>query len=789
MKEEKGSITVLLTLTFLLVLGVVGTLLEGARMTVGYSGAERNVTMAVDTVLTDYYRPLYDSYHVFFLEKGTAEDRTGSQQILEDFREALQANSSSMPIIGVEYEMVSVEINDCVTAVDYDGEPFMEEAMSYMKYAGGGDLVSQLLEKAGVLKKSESTTKVVTEKLKTEERLMELNDQVIRIIQDLEGLVYNHGQLSFQSRERIQTSRYFGKLFSPEGMSAQDVGVASALVYQSLKSSYINPVKRLDTMEQKIKNAMSLQKQIEELSKEDYSDKEGDSDEQKKANAANRKNQAEVLSSLGKQKKESLQAAEEIRDELAAIARGIIPCVEDAIAAFPELEKQKRGADQSVSNLQNILSQEKINIDADTYDSVQDDVSSIQDYLGKDASEKGSIGAILAMKPMCEANLNVLNTISGMDTRSLSGTEGDLVWVGSMKELWKGYYESEICFDYSTVTSPEGMENPIDGIKKFLQEGILALVCPTDLERSKKEIKNPDEYLKLYTKETETSEKQEEWSDSMQSLGDSEKTSKVTEDMGAYQESFSHAAGNLTNLLLFQQYLTTHFHSVLTEEKKEELPLDYGLEYLLCGEASDEENLTGTINRILLCRTMQNFITLLTDKDRKGEARVAAVSLVGYTGLEPLVLATQSLLLLVWAYEESLIDVCALLMGKSIPFQKTKKDLVLQFPELLLLNHAMIEEKATYFKDLSFGGFSYEDYMHMLLLMTPKIKKCYRAMDLIQSDMQKNHGETFRMDRCTYEFGVKISYRIPYRFFRLVTVGNDPGAGGISGNIEQFGSY
>ena len=158
MKEEKGSITVLLTLTFLLVLGVVGTLLEGARMTVGYSGAERNVTMAVDTVLTDYYRPLYDSYHVFFLEKGTAEDRTGSQQILEDFREALQANSSSMPIIGVEYEMVSVEINDCVTAVDYDGEPFMEEAMSYMKYAGGGDLVSQLLEKAGVLKKSASTT-------------------------------------------------------------------------------------------------------------------------------------------------------------------------------------------------------------------------------------------------------------------------------------------------------------------------------------------------------------------------------------------------------------------------------------------------------------------------------------------------------------------------------------------------------------------------------------------------------------------------------------------------------
>ena len=165
------------------------------------------------------------------------------------------------------------------------------------------------------------------------------------------------------------------------------------------------------------------------------------------------------------------------------------------------------------------------------------------------------------------------------------------------------------------------------------------------------------------------------------------------------------------------------------------------------------------------------------------------MSLVGYTGLEPLVIATQSLLLLVWAYEESLIDVCALLMGKSIPFVKTKKDLILQFPELLLLSHSMIEEKANRIKDRSYGGFSYEDYLHMMLIMTSKTKKCYRAMDLIQADMQKNYGETFRRDRCTYEFGVKVPYQLPYRFFRLVMEGNVPSDGGISGMIQRYVSY
>ena len=127
--------------------------------------------------------------------------------------------------------------------------------------------------------------------------------------------------------------------------------------------------------------------------------------------------------------------------------------------------------------------------------------------------------------------------------------------------------------------------------------------------------------------------------------------------------------------------------------------LDYGLEYLAAGKASDEENLESVLNRILLIRTVTNFVALESDSKRRGEARAAAIAAVGFTGLAPLITLTQTLILITWGISESLTDVAALLDGRDVPLWKDAgKGFVTNFTEIVLMNHDSLQKSKKDFR-------------------------------------------------------------------------------------------
>ena len=69
-KKKDGSITVFLTLILLLILSLIMTILEGARISVAQVFAERALITSMDSLLAEYYRPLFDEYHIFALDLG-----------------------------------------------------------------------------------------------------------------------------------------------------------------------------------------------------------------------------------------------------------------------------------------------------------------------------------------------------------------------------------------------------------------------------------------------------------------------------------------------------------------------------------------------------------------------------------------------------------------------------------------------------------------------------------------------------------------------------------------------
>ena len=218
--------------------------------------------------------------------------------------------------------------------------------------------------------------------------------------------------------------------------------------------------------------------------------------------------------------------------------------------------------------------------------------------------------------------------------------------------------------------------------------------------------------------------------------------------------------------VIFDLYLNQEFKSFVNykEITDKQDKLLYEKEYIISGKASDVENLTDVVEKIIWIREGINFVYLLSDQTKLAEAEVLATALIGYTGQPPLIFAMKMAILAVWAYGESLIETRILLHGGKVDFLKNAENW-----KLTLTNLKNIQEllKGTYMGDAQ--GMSYEDYLIIFIGVTSKTDKCFRSMDIIERNIQFLTGvKTFKMDNCLVDIGVEIS--VISRGGRMITV-------------------
>lgn len=234
--------------------------------------------------------------------------------------------------------------------------------------------------------------------------------------------------------------------------------------------------------------------------------------------------------------------------------------------------------------------------------------------------------------------------------------------------------------------------------------------------------------------------------------------------------------------ILFQEYLLKYFsaypvgeaetvtkkdvqiesvgaESVGSNEKAGKL--DYELEYLIAGKASDKQNLQQVLERILLLREAANFVYLQTDSQKKGEALTLATLLVGATGSGLLIKGVQQGILAVWAFAESVSDVKSLLAGEKIPVIKSAGE---WSTDVGGLSGKSQFQKAETCKN----GLGYEDYLRVLLFLTGRAKLNYRAMDLIEWELQSIEGySNLRMDTLLDRCRIRYDYTAQPMFLSL----------------------
>lgn len=236
--------------------------------------------------------------------------------------------------------------------------------------------------------------------------------------------------------------------------------------------------------------------------------------------------------------------------------------------------------------------------------------------------------------------------------------------------------------------------------------------------------------------------------------------------------------GGTISALLFGEYVLEHFSmasdsvlsdSVLSDsivsDEVEAGALDYEVEYILEGKASDRENLEAVAKKLLLLRFVPNFAYLQTDGEKKAEAEALALTLCAVLALPAVTEAAAQMILLAWAYGESVMDVRSLLGGNRVPLVKTKESWQLGLSSLLTLG---TEEDYQDGKDTE-GGLSYKDYLRMLLFLKSRRDVGMRTLDLIEQNLRTEYGQKyFHADFCIsrVEFSSMCRLRrgITYRF-------------------------
>lgn len=211
------------------------------------------------------------------------------------------------------------------------------------------------------------------------------------------------------------------------------------------------------------------------------------------------------------------------------------------------------------------------------------------------------------------------------------------------------------------------------------------------------------------------------------------------------------------NDVFFHAYLLEYHTNAVDflAEKKETSPwLDYQMEYLIAGKDADIENLESICGRILALREGLNYAYLLTDGAKVAECEALAIALVGATLIPGLVEAVKQVLLLGWAFAESVLDVRMLLNGKRQAFWKSADTWKLSLEGALNLGDSL----SGFDNREDDGGLVYKDYLGILLSVTGREKKTMRSLDVIEGVIRGGEGgKGFFIDQCTDSFWMETS--------------------------------
>lgn len=816
--RAEGSITVYLSLILLLILSLLFTIIEGARVSIAKVYAERALTTSMDAVFAEYYGPLWEEYHIFGLNSSGASDseqKALMEAALMDYmsytfepeKDLCTENASgTWELYHISTDSLSV--GNQVMLMDYQGQLLINQAVEYMKYKEMGTGIELLLDKLSLLETPEKVSYVYENKQKVEEELVEIDRGILELMELLDGLKTSKKGIELTGDGKLQTTGFYVKKICYAEVTKETVGINHDSIFMALKDSYVNPQEDFNRIDTNLNSMEAIIKRLEEINASIEATEACILAEQTMLEALNAiEDKSEEDKAKIKEIKVVIKEFETVIDKLEVAAEeqerlkqpivteientynqliqlisGTKPLIEKAISQIDNIIQKSEAAEPLISTYESLLYSEKEALGEEVFQGLEENLTELKRYTEQNNNGYDFVG----MKNILEQDLTILTQtenylVQGMSELYQENFQSSKSSFTNASTTLVNYKIAGLTLDYSTLVFDNSkQQSPLDTANNLLQAGLTSLVMDPSIIS--------DSELTQETLPSVIAAMSDENTNFLSELTTFFKNSVVGGDssgmgglFGSFGDgtSFSSMAGDGINKaaehFLYQEYLKEHFEMfpIEGESSSEHKPsvLEYEQEYLLVGKRTDMDNISSVISRIIFLRTIFDFVSILGDTAKRDEAKLVASSLVGFTGLPILVSITQVLILLVWSFAEALLDVSALMMGKEVPI--LKKDVTLEFPELFLLSRSFLQSKASTIADTNELSLSYQDYLRIFLLFKGKKDLAYRSLDLMQENIKIRYNENaFQIQNCMFGFEVNSTFTITEKFTGIAFVKN-----------------
>lgn len=814
-KKENATITVYLSLILMLLLSLIFTIVEGARVSTARIFAERALSTAMDSVLAEYYGPLWKEYHLLGYDagEGSSEEKAGLlEEILSEYMSYTLSpgkdldedkTEGALNLMGLFPD--AVEVEEQIRLMDYNGELFRNEAIEFMKYDTAADAIKILLDKLSLLEKPKKVSVVYEEKLKAEEKLAEMDRDILRLMELFDGLRTSKKGIMLDRYGKLRMNKYNIKMFYNGEVTASKIGINHDAVFQAWKENYQNPNDDITLMKQRFQELEKLTLQQKDIDQQMQSLEEALSSAQSKLSVIGNggssskqiKQQRKEIegqisgyrdaisrlqadqTALAAKKQEVIQAIETNCSSFISAIGEVLLLLQEATAVIDRITVCASAAAPLIEKFDDMLSQEEANLGTELLQELSDSLTQMKQY----SMESKKMG-YRAMKDILPENQELLLKVRADLSQCISDLQNENYFscqrlLDSIQSQLSNYRVTELSLDYSTlVMEKEKLTDPVKAVSEAINHGLTSLVMDPDKISDKilSEESLPSAEGGLLTRETDFGAIMQDF---MKDFAIGGNTSGMQNIMNCFTDTdglfaiLDSGINQASEHLLFQEYLKEHFKTCTSDSDAvltgKPSALSYEQEYLLYGKPADKDNLSSLVGRLIFLRMLADFVTLLGDRVRVQEALAAATALVGFTGLPILISITKTVLLLAWSFSEALVDVCALLQGKEVPV--LKKSMILSLPEMFLINRNYLETKVPMLEQSKLS-LSYQEYLYLFLLLKNKQKLAYLAMDLIQENINLRYDDIVRFSDFIYGFQVKSEFSTANKFITIPMIRN-----------------
>lgn len=441
---------------------------------------------------------------------------------------------------------------------------------------------------------------------------------------------------------------------------------------------------------------------------------------------------------LDNTKKDIAENVEEIRDAADEI-KDMSYKIYDIIDTY---EGHMTDTTQQISASYEALKRHKEELGYTVYSAMKDDINNMES-----CGEEQNGSPVDVVEAAVDNDISVLDELlkkSDINIRQDESIDNIINMSENVQRLCGELKVREVADRYREYIDEDDSKqdiNVLTRIYKLFKEGITGLVIDTDISDKTIEYDN---------------------------LADSVVTGTACDDISNL--SIRSALVNEYIISRFQNY-TDYIDSenkgtkdILSEDRL----LDYETEYILCGGKSDKDNLCEVITKLSHIREGANLLYLITDSQKKNECFTLAVQLLGYTGNMVLIKAAQYLIMTLWAYAESIVELRGLYSGESISIIKNAGNWETDINGLINLGRENISSGSVqWLKNAGKNrkgtvqpddketdeilSLDYAGYLRILLLMQNGTTRNARVMSAMELVMVALGHNDFRMKDYIYE--------------------------------------